>query len=619
MDGGYVGFSGGGILYVDNMKVESYDGTNWVTAALEDFEVTSGAAQVSPTHDYVGNMTYDGLRKFFYDPWNRLTGVKTAWRDTNGVQTGPTIAAIAYDGDHRRISKTITNSGDWNCAYHYYLDGSNAVEARNGSDQTIKTYIWGTQYAHELLGVRQTSSNGSGGRNAAIIFSVNQDPHYNVVSISTGGTIVEQYEYTPYGERAVHMMGNGSSNQVYPTLNPQQWTDYSPPNYQAVAQPWEYCEFGAEGMMYDKEFGLYYNDARYRHPVLARFMGPDPTDYPDGNSRYEMLRSNPGNGVDPSGNKTIADYIEDIGCLEKLRLQFVGPGEGVDDVLENLAVIQERDNRIAKNGVGAAVPELQILSEEEGLKGPIQSILNRAAFLGVDPLALDDESQVWKDSTGPYAAYLAGGTAQGAGNGLANTGYSIITLGFAGQVYPCGGKDNPAHDWGYFPARIAGEVASFEIPTKYLGYAGKLNAVRLTLQGVQGANKIRNIVMVGQMGGEVAEDIVNGKADLNTVFKVMVVGTTAFVIHKAYFAEDGANGLRNSRLTRPQTRDLAKYESWNEVKGTPFDSHGQPVFTDGKKFYTPDVDAHRGGVWKVFDKKGNRIGTVDENLNRVGE
>ena len=72
------------------------------------------------------------------------------------------------------------------------------------------------------------------------------------------------------------------------------------------------------------------------------------------------------------------------------------------------------------------------------------------------------------------------------------------------------------------------------------------------------------------------------------------------------------------RLTRAQARDLAKYNGFKEVRGAPFNSHGQPVFTEGKKYYTPDVDAHRGGVWKVFDKKGNRIGTVDVNLNCVG-
>jgi filamentous hemagglutinin len=84
---------------------------------------------------------------------------------------------------------------------------------------------------------------------------------------------------------------------------------------------------------------------------------------------------------------------------------------------------------------------------------------------------------------------------------------------------------------------------------------------------------------------------------------------------KANFAPRGGG----MPLTRSQARDLAKYHGFREVKGSPFNSHGQPVFTDGKKFYTPDVDGHRGGVWKVFDKKYNRIGTVDVNLKPVGD
>jgi filamentous hemagglutinin len=50
----------------------------------------------------------------------------------------------------------------------------------------------------------------------------------------------------------------------------------------------------------------------------------------------------------------------------------------------------------------------------------------------------------------------------------------------------------------------------------------------------------------------------------------------------------------------------------------PFDSHGQSVFSNGKQYISRDVDAHNvSNGWKVFDKKGNRLGTYDENLNRI--
>ncbi len=45
--------------------------------------------------------------------------------------------------------------------------------------------------------------------------------------------------------------------------------------------------------------------------------------------------------------------------------------------------------------------------------------------------------------------------------------------------------------------------------------------------------------------------------------------------------------------------------------------HGQEVYKYKNKYYSPDVDSHNGGTWKVFEKKGGklvRIGTADENL-----
>ncbi|MDH2274270.1 polymorphic toxin-type HINT domain-containing protein, partial [Moraxella porci] len=50
------------------------------------------------------------------------------------------------------------------------------------------------------------------------------------------------------------------------------------------------------------------------------------------------------------------------------------------------------------------------------------------------------------------------------------------------------------------------------------------------------------------------------------------------------------------------------------TKQYPFKSHGQPVYKKGNRYITPDVDQHNGGVWKVFDHKGRRLGTADANL-----
>jgi hypothetical protein len=45
--------------------------------------------------------------------------------------------------------------------------------------------------------------------------------------------------------------------------------------------------------------------------------------------------------------------------------------------------------------------------------------------------------------------------------------------------------------------------------------------------------------------------------------------------------------------------------------------HGQKVYKYNGKYYSRDIDAHSGGVWKVFEESGGRlkrIGTADEHL-----
>lgn len=50
------------------------------------------------------------------------------------------------------------------------------------------------------------------------------------------------------------------------------------------------------------------------------------------------------------------------------------------------------------------------------------------------------------------------------------------------------------------------------------------------------------------------------------------------------------------------------------------------VYSDGKKYISPDLDGHNGGTWKMADKEKNlwkketRIGTYNEDLSKkVGE
>ncbi len=92
-----------------------------------------------------------------------------------------------------------------------------------------------------------------------------------------------------------------------------------------------------------------------------------------------------------------------------------------------------------------------------------------------------------------------------------------------------------------------------------------------------------------------------------------------------YFVGHGAAWVHNQQgpfCNKAAARDAAKNLGFDRripPQKAPFNSHGQDVFFDGKRYITPDVDGHIGGTWKMFDRKGRRIGTFDENLNRIGD
>jgi hypothetical protein len=79
----------------------------------------------------------------------------------------------------------------------------------------------------------------------------------------------------------------------------------------------------------------------------------------------------------------------------------------------------------------------------------------------------------------------------------------------------------------------------------------------------------------------------------------------------------------NQELYAATSRDRAAalgYTTRIPAQKAPFDSHGQEVFTNGKSYISPDVDAHNvTNGWKMFSRRGARIGTYDLELNYVKE
>jgi hypothetical protein len=112
---------------------------------------------------------------------------------------------------------------------------------------------------------------------------------------------------------------------------------------------------------------------------------------------------------------------------------------------------------------------------------------------------------------------------------------------------------------------------------------------------------------------------------------VTIINDHEFIVHTDDFdikivgVEQPGNPAPTPRPT-PITLSPAEVKAAAErlgykqvVKDPPFKSHGQKVFTNGKDYITRDIDAHKGGVWKKFNKKGERLGTYDANLNWIAK
>jgi RHS repeat-associated protein len=77
---------------------------------------------------------------------------------------------------------------------------------------------------------------------------------------------------------------------------------------------------------------------------------------------------------------------------------------------------------------------------------------------------------------------------------------------------------------------------------------------------------------------------------------------------------------RGAGLVRAkQAAELARYLGFTErVKDVPFAAKGMAVFSNGRVLISIDRDSHIGGVWKMFNLRGERLGTFDALLNYLG-
>jgi len=200
---------------------------------------------------------------------------------TRRVDAFTEVAAYEFDGFHRRMSKSISNSGTETVAgdgggatARYYYDNEwRIIETRNGSNQATRQWLWGTQYIDELVfmdvNAQPASDNdcdpdvATGSESVADTrYFYHQDRNWNVVALTdyaTHGLIVERYTYTPYGEFRV-LAGNSSGVELA-----------RPGGISSIGNP-----FAHQGLPFDVEKGSYQNRFREYVAGLHRFGQRDP-------------------------------------------------------------------------------------------------------------------------------------------------------------------------------------------------------------------------------------------------------------------------------------------------------------------------------------------------------
>ncbi len=231
-----------------------------------------------------------------YDAWNRLVEVKSG---------ANMVLKRACDGLGRRIAKEVKNSADRDYTYHHYYDRSwRRIEVRDGSDNVLKQYVWGTRYIDNIvqIGINTDPEDDEEGPQSNQCLCEDfyypvQDANFNVVGlVDSSGSLKERYEYTPYGQRTVYMKAGSDDKKTSAPLYESRRVKVG-----SIEQPYGLCDIGHQGLFLDTEFGLYDNRRRVLYPRLGRFLQRDPIGYADGMGLYEYVGSSPPVYPDPMG------------------------------------------------------------------------------------------------------------------------------------------------------------------------------------------------------------------------------------------------------------------------------------------------------------------------------
>jgi RHS repeat-associated protein len=168
-------------------------------------------------HDAAGNLVFDTQHYYVYDAWNRLVAlhqIGTVTVGTNGIEgePGDVEARYAYDALGRRVraeawAPTLEGPPTGTVTRQVYGSGPEVLAEydinSNGQETIQRWFIHGPTYPDPLVMVDRTLA-GMYDRNTAEYFHYLKDVLGSVVAlIDSAGTVVERYDYDPYGQPRV--------------------------------------------------------------------------------------------------------------------------------------------------------------------------------------------------------------------------------------------------------------------------------------------------------------------------------------------------------------------------------------------------------------------------------
>ncbi len=297
------------VIGLDNNSDGDYLDAGDAIQSRDDFN----SSNVTLVYDDNGNLARDGVFNYVYDAWNRLRQVQRY--DADDPNDATTIAEYEYDGKNRRTQKVVTNSGvedvpndGGNTTLHYYYDNRwRIIEERNGSNEAVRQYVWGTRYTDELIciDINGDAANGNdcdpdvadpNDTDDDARYFVHQDRNWNVQALTayspdpndpntpTNGQVVERYTYTPYGTFTVLKGAASGNNEADARLT------------SIIGNV-----FTHQGLPFDAEKLCYQNRWRDYSSTLISYVQRDPRRPFIGATHYRAFGNSPPEYVDPLG------------------------------------------------------------------------------------------------------------------------------------------------------------------------------------------------------------------------------------------------------------------------------------------------------------------------------